>query len=213
MNLDKYNIGAGLNKKVYIKLLEILNEKDKIRILEFGSGMSTQFFVDYKNTYNKNLEIVSFDDNIEWCCHTTDNCLKLYIRNLIECNDKNYNYQIENKIYNKQLFYNKITPLTWRQRNNFYDIQENDIEGIFDIIILDGPNGNGRNLAYNFIKNHIRKGTIIILDDYDATDNDFNYKFVEILQHYFNVKQLYKYNSEKLGNYEEGGKFIFFEIL
>jgi len=70
MNLDNYNIGAGLNRTAYIKLLEILNSYDDnklIRVLEFGSGMSTKFFIDYKNIYNKNLEIVSFDDNEEWC--------------------------------------------------------------------------------------------------------------------------------------------------
>ena len=47
-NLDRYNIGAGLNKKVYLKLIDImdekLKEKNKLRILEFGSGMSTKFF-------------------------------------------------------------------------------------------------------------------------------------------------------------------------
>tara|TARA_B100000925_G_scaffold286547_1_gene264458 strand:+ start:1245 stop:1346 length:102 start_codon:yes stop_codon:yes gene_type:complete len=29
MNLDKYNIGAGLNKNVYLKLIDILDEKLK----------------------------------------------------------------------------------------------------------------------------------------------------------------------------------------
>ena len=52
-NLHKYNIGAGLNKKVYLKLIDILDEKlkekDTLRILEFGSGMSTKFFLDYNN--------------------------------------------------------------------------------------------------------------------------------------------------------------------
>ena len=63
------------------------------------------------------------------------------------------------------------------------------------------------------MKNHIKTGTIIVLDDYDAKDNNFDYKFVETLEHYFDVKLLYKYNSELLGNYEEGGKFVFFEII
>jgi hypothetical protein len=213
MDLNRYNIGAGLNKIVYVKLLEILDIfDDKIRVLEFGSGMSTYFFIDYKNTYNKDLEIVSFDDSNEWCCKSTDKCLKLCLRKLIECNEQDYNYQIEKQIFNRKLFYNKLTPLTWRQRNNFYDIQENDIEGLFDIVIIDGPNGNGRNLAYNFIQEHIKQGTIIVLDDFDGRDNEFDYKFVEILQSYFDVDILYKHDSDLNANYENGGKFIIFKV-
>ena len=71
-NLQKYNIGAGLNKKVYVKLIDIMDKKlegkNKLRILEFGSGMSTKFFIDYNNLYKKDediLEITSFDNDLE----------------------------------------------------------------------------------------------------------------------------------------------------
>jgi len=141
-----------------------------------------------------------------------DDCLKLHIRTLIECTEDNFEYQIKHKIFNRTLFMNKISPLTWRQRNNFYDIQHNDIEGLFDIIVIDGPNGNGRNLAYNFINNHIRTDSIILLDDYDGKDNTVDYKFVEILNQYFKVDEIYKHSSN-INNYEDGGKFIFFKII
>ena len=59
---------------VYLKLIDImdekLKEKDKLRILEFGSGMSTKFFLEYNNLCKKSediLEITSFDNDLEWC--------------------------------------------------------------------------------------------------------------------------------------------------
>jgi len=94
MNLEDYNIGAGLNKKVYIKLMEILdsyNDDKVIRILEFGSGMSSKFFIDYQKVYNKKMEIVSFDDSEEWCYkkrnYEEDKVLKLHIRKLVKCRE------------------------------------------------------------------------------------------------------------------------------
>ena len=52
MNIDKYkNEGWGISKKGFIsseKILKILNETNKnLTILEFGSGLSTSFFIDF----------------------------------------------------------------------------------------------------------------------------------------------------------------------
>jgi hypothetical protein len=219
MDLENYNIGAGLNKKVYVKLMEILDNYDDskvIRVLEFGSGMSSKFFIDYQRIYNKKLELVSFDDSEEWCYKKSveeDKVLKLHIRKLIKCKDNDYNYQIENKIINKKMFYKNMQKTTWRQKNCFYDIQDNDIEGLFDIVILDGPNGNGRNLAYNYIREHLNKDAIILIDDFDARDGDFDYEFVDILKYNYDVEEIYKYDSDLMDNYEKGGKFIFFKFI
>ena len=84
---------------------------------------------------------------------------------------------------------------------------------MFDIIILDGPNGNGRNLAYNHIRGHLNKNAIILIDDFDARDGDLDYKFISILKYNYDVEEIYKYDSEIMGDYEEGGKFIFFRFL
>jgi hypothetical protein len=187
-NLHKYNIGAGLNKKVYLKLIDILDEKlkekNKLRILEFGSGMSTKFFLDYNKLFKKNediLEITSFDNDLEWCYKKNENdkCLNLHIRELEECNEKDFNEQMETKNLNKKAFSIRKTPPTWRQINCFYDIQENDIHGKYDIVIIDGPNGNGRNISYLYFKENLEKESVILIDDFNSCDNDFKYNFVE----------------------------------
>jgi hypothetical protein len=221
-NLHSYNIGAGLNKKVYVKLIDImdkkLKDKNKLRILEFGSGMSTKFFIDYNNLYKKDediLEITSFDNDLEWCYkkNESDKCLNLHIRELEECNEKDFNEQMESKNLNKKVFsIRKISP-TWRQRNCFYNIQENDIHGKYDIVIIDGPNGNGRNISYLYFKENLEKESVILIDDFDSCDDDFKYNFVEYANHFFNLEEIYTYVSPNLGDYEEGGKFCFLKVV
>jgi|TARA_B110000114_G_scaffold185004_1_gene230438 hypothetical protein len=221
-HLYKYNVGAGLNENVYIKLIHILDEKlkekDKLRILEFGSGMSTNFFIDYNNLYKKDediLEITSFDNDLEWCYKKNENdkCLTLRVRELVECNEKDFNEQMESKNLNKNAFSIRKALPTWRQRNCFYNIQENDISGKYDIVILDGPNGNGRNISYLYIKDNLEKDSIILIDDFNSSDNEFKYNFVEYANHFFNLEEIYTHKSSKLGNYKEGGNFCIVKIL
>lgn len=216
MNLDQYKSGAGLNKKAYEKLFEILQKnKNKIRVLEFGSGMSTKFFVDYNKQFNNKLEIISFDNDPRYCYKKKkeDDCLTLHIRNLVECSDINFNKQINDKKLEKKFFSVKTTPPTWRQRNCFYQLEDSDLTGTYDIVVIDGPNGNGRNISYLYLKKHIKPGTIILIDDHTSRDNEFDYCFVKYLKHFFNVECIYEYRSDLLGNYEKGGCFIFFTVV
>ena len=218
MDLNDYDIGAGLNKKTYEKLIEILDnfstKEDKIRVLEFGSGMSTKFFLDYNKKKNNILDITSFDNDLKWAYKKTpqDTCLNLLIRPLVECNDNDFNNQIQNKILVRNAFNLRKTSPTWRQRNCFYDIKDNDIQGVFDIVIIDGPNGNGRNISYFHLINHIKPGTIVLIDDFNGTDNDFNYNFIKYFNYFFEAEEIYKYESSLVGNYNDGGNFIFFRI-
>ena len=76
----------------------------------------------YNNLCKKDqdiLEITSFDNDLEWCYKKNeyDNCLNLHIRELIECNEKDFNEQIKTKKLNKKVFSIRNTPPTWRQRN------------------------------------------------------------------------------------------------
>jgi len=217
-NLHKYNIGAGLNKKVYLKLINIMNEKlktkKKLRILEFGSGMSTRFFIDYNNFLKKNddvLEITSFDNDLEWCYKKTknDTCLNLCIRELENCNEHDFNEQMKSKKLHKKSFSILNDQPTWRQRNCFYNVQEHDIHGKYDIVVLDGPNGNGRNISYLYFKDNLNKDSIILIDDFNSCDGDFDYNFVGYANHFFKLEELFTYVSTKKGDYEEGGNFCF----
>jgi hypothetical protein len=222
MDLENYNTGAGLNKSAYIQLLQILDstctKNEIVRILEFGSGMSTKFLIDYNN--NKKIDkdilnITSFDNDLKWCYKKTkgDSCLKLLIRPLIECNEKDFNNQMKDKELNKNAFSLRKTASTWRQRNCFYNIDENDIADEYDIILIDGPNGNGRNISYLHFMKHVKPGTIVVIDDHNGKDDNFNYDFIKYFNHFFNAEEIYKHESALLGNYKNGGNFVIFRVL
>jgi hypothetical protein len=95
MNFDDYkNDGWGLCQSGFKDLYKLIceHEKDNLSILEFGSGTSTRFFVDVANSKVKNLVIESYDNDIKWCFQNAEDYdfLDLKIRNLVECDDKNF---------------------------------------------------------------------------------------------------------------------------
>jgi predicted O-methyltransferase YrrM len=70
--------------------------------------------------------------------------------------------------------------------NNIKNTDMPDIK--FDLILVDGPNGEYRSLWYSKIRSCVKVGTIILIDDFnhfqsfsDELDRNFNY---EVLDHY-----------------------------
>jgi len=75
-------------------------------------------------------------------------------------------------------------------KNNFYDVQENDIVGDYDLMILDGPNGNGRNIAFLHMMGHLKPGSHVFIDDHS------HYDFKETFLKLFKAEQLYINDEE-----------------
>ena len=55
----------------------------------------------------------------------------------------------------------------------------------FDLILIDGPNGDKRSLWYSKIRDNVKEGTIILIDDFnhykcfsDELDKNFNYELL-----------------------------------
>lgn len=63
-----------------------------------------------------------------------------------------------------------------RAHNTFYDISNIDFRsGKIDLLVVDGPHGNGRSLAFAAFAKYITEGTIILIDDVS------HYPFLEML--------------------------------
>ena len=71
----------------------------------------------------------------------------------------------------------------------FYDENKiNDIvipEQKFDLILIDGPNGDKRSLWYSKIRENVKEGTIVLIDDFnhykcfsEELDINFNYELL-----------------------------------
>jgi hypothetical protein len=185
VNFDKYIYnGWGLSKSALIKLKEIIEEYNLKRVIEFGSGQSTWFLNDI------GIDYISFDDNINYSAKL-DNVI---IRNLIQLNDGTFNDTITNKINYLDICENqqRVVSTHTRQGNCFYRFESNDITGEFDLVIIDGPHGNGRSIAFNVIKPFLSNRAFILVDDYN------HYPFIEHLKNTFpNATLHYSHNVDK----------------
>jgi hypothetical protein len=89
--------------------------------------------------------------------------------------ESNPNYLPTSQIFNG-ILYNE-NELSNIQLEDY--IQENIL---FDLVLIDGPNGNARKYWYNKIKPFIKIGTIILIDDFNhyecfGIELDLNYEY------------------------------------
>jgi hypothetical protein len=178
---EVYRKGWGLHRKTCEYILEM---SDKIKnIVEFGSGGSTKFLLDMRESLSLNFSLDSFDHNKEFCFKPNKDYtnFKLNIRPLVQYDNETYNEMF----LNKKLSEKHTLPtdiFNTRLQNCFYKIEANDLKDEYDLVVLDGPSGNGRNIAHLYLLNKLKKNTIIIIDDYN------HYDFVEKCQHMFNTE-------------------------
>lgn len=206
MDLNKYEInGWTLNRQQFTDLLTVITNhpKKELRVVEFGSGKSTEFLVDVHLQNIKNLDITTFDDNPDFSYKNKENYdfIDLKIRPLRECDDLSYQKMFSEKRLISESFKDKTSPLTTRQKNNFYNIQDGDLTGIYDLMILDGPNGNGRNISYLYVKNNLAEGSIVLIDDYN------HYDFVEKFSLFFEHELLIKHEGSS------GKRYVILKVL
>lgn len=223
MNLDIYkNEGIGLSKTAFDKIYKILETKEQCNIIEFGSGISTRFFVDYKLYSKKNIFIKTYDDDEKYSYQNTNNYnfVDLNIKKLIQFDNNHFNNMMNNKEYRhfSWHYYNPLPinhPKYWRPRNTFYEIEKLDDDIKYDIVLLDGPHGNGRNIAYLHLIGHLNPNAYIIIDDITAADDDFIYDFIPYLKKIFDVKEIYTHeytSKDGLDEWENGGNFAIYQL-
>jgi hypothetical protein len=193
MDVNKYkNDGWGISVDGFEQIVKILNgidfsKFDRYNILEFGSGTSTRFFVDYIEENNlKNVYITSFENDMRYSTNVKHPQLDLKLRKLITCDDSSYVEMFNLKQYNQYRFSDLTVEPTARQKNCFYDIKKNDIPDVVNFMLLDGPGGNGRNIAFLHTLGKLQKDSIVFIDDYSHYDflEKFNllYNAIEIIK-------------------------------
>lgn len=219
MNINKYhNTGIGLSRKsleiLETNMLSLYKSKNftsdnPMRIVEFGSGFSTQFLVDFVLHYKLNVEIDSFDNSKLYCYKNTQNhkFLNLYIRKLLHCSNSDYKIMFDNKKYIPNLMIPYTKNTSYRQQNCFYDIQENDLKDNYDVMLLDGPNGNGRNFSYLYLQHRMSKDGLIFIDDID------HYDFEPKMKLFFNTTTKFKLLGDDKQDKWNGGRIGLFKIL
>jgi SAM-dependent methyltransferase len=207
INYDNYkNDGWGLSKLGFEQLFEQIknNPKNTICVLEFGSGISTKFFSDLSKILNKKIQVTSFDNSFEYMYkEKSDPDVVVNLRELEETDDAKFNQMFDEKAYNKSYMHCKTST---HLKNQFYVLDVNDLSGIYDYMLLDGPHGNGRSLAFLHANGHLNHDSVVFIDDF--THYDFVDKFLKI----FDAEELFRNIGGKKNKWEFGGDFIIFKI-
>jgi hypothetical protein len=213
VNLDKYkNDGWGLSRKEFEILVEYLNAKRNLvfggvlNVVEFGSGRSTEFLIDAMEGLDYKVNIFSFDDSKEYAFKGTHPNLQLNIVPLVECTDDIFNKMFKEKKYDSNLMPLKHTPLHTRQKNTFYKIEDSMLPEKIDLMIVDGPHGNGRSLAFLRCFDRLRFGSMILIDD--ASHYPFHHH-LGLLRNNLVIHEQHL----KGDKWETGGDFVFTSIV
>ena len=83
-----------------------------------------------------------------------------------------------------------IYPLAHNYKPSDIENIQLNLKGIYDLVIVDGPHGVGRAKWYPKIKNFIKEGTIILIDDfhhYSEFETELNENFEYDLINVFNI--------------------------
>lgn len=183
LSLDNYrNEGWGLSQSAFGALLDVLNEYSRINVLEFGSGISTQFLLDYAQASGKPVAIDSFDND------ATFKHPESTLSRLVHCSQRNYQRMFESGNIDWSAFRKRWRKPKTRQKNCFYDIRDYTLKSHYDLAIIDGPHGNGRNFAFLVLRQRIAGGYILI--------DDFNhYGFLETASRLFELEEIARVES------------------
>jgi hypothetical protein len=212
LDINKYkNDGWGLSRKefdlIYNEIIKKNGDLNIYNVVEFGSGRSTEFLIDVKSLLlSPDIKIYSFDDSIEYSYKGNNKDLTLNIVPLVDTDDVSFEDMFLNKKYDHTKMKDKNTPINTRQKNCFYKIDETMLPENIDLLILDGPHGNGRSIAFLHCLNKFKCGTIILIDDAN------HYPFHEYLKKLFLTEIIYEQNV-KGDKWNNGGDFILLKII
>ena len=185
-DIDQYwNGGMGLHSIVLRHIIEIIEKNDIKQIVEFGSGASTKFLLNLRHYLNKDYFITSFDHHPVYCFKEIHENLKFNRLDLESCDDQEFEKMFNLGIIDKQKFINtQHEKDNFRAKNTFYMINDGTLPDNIDLVILDGPNGNGRSISFLYLKEKIVDECFIVIDDVD------HYDFINRCMQVFDVQVL-----------------------
>lgn len=179
----------------------LLTNSSNIKIVELGGGQSTLFWDNLagSNTIKQNnclIGVDTFEHNKSWANKLKKRTKNVNIKllNLKQLTEEEFNLIIENpsELMEKwDLLGKKVAKAdenNTRIKNTFYDVAISDLpeNNSIDGLIIDGPHGNGRSIAFPLFYQALKINSYILIDDYD------HYPFMEDLGRLFKFEILQK---------------------
>ena len=191
--------GMGLCPWSLRDIETLIRSKEKVNIIEFGSGDSTEFLVKLKRLNGLNINITSFDNSEKYSYLSRmskgdKEFLDLHITKTVQYSEKDWEKvmsgDLDTLISKGKVLDDKDVEGNFRIERSFYDVSNIPLKEKYDIVILDGPNGNGRSAAFTYVKNNVKTGTIIFVDDY------WHYDFIKECKQIIDAKVLFEVKKQ-----------------
>lgn len=174
---------SNINKLILSNRIRDFHEKNGVvNILEFGCGFTTDLLLYIRRDKNYNIQLDSFTHlTSEYNSNSNNDFHSVKKRQLLTCSDSSYNRMLSSHKYNSNFMVKCQQNPNKKLCNTFYQIKNNDLKPNYDIIIISGPNGNGRDISFLHIKDKIKKGGFILIDKLDR------YVSIERKDEFFNT--------------------------
>lgn len=194
MNYEEYwKNGMGLHSSQLKHIEDIVVNNNVKTIVEFGSGQSTKFLSDLRKAKGFDYKVYSFDHHPQHCYKREHDFLNSHLFDIMSCDDESFEDMFVKKTYSRKGFTNcQNQKDDFRTKNSFYDITEDHLPDNIDLVILDGPNGNGRSISFLHLKHKISKNCVILIDDSD------HYDFIERCSQVFDTEILVHVNDPQI---------------
>ena len=176
--------GWSLSKESLVALCNAM-PKAECRILELGGGSSTLFWD--RLSYKRDLRVTTVEHDEAWASQTRtkirSNCVRIVRSPLKQLTDMEVAsvFELQNMaIGTWDTFGRVLGPERnedWTIRNTFYadahllGLQDSTV----DVLVVDGPHGSGRSLAFPLFRRSLKPNALILIDDFD------HYPFLEDL--------------------------------
>lgn len=175
--------------------MHVLKTNPEPNIIELGGGQSTLFWMFLAQTRNTRVKVSTFEHHPNWAKQlkrTAADCIAIDIHcyNLKQINDQEWNtiFTFPERAKNSWSYIG--TPVSQsefentRIRNAFYDIPSQAFppNASIDGMIVDGPHGNGRSLAFPLFFDCLKPNAWMLIDDFD------HYPFLDDLAKIFRFK-------------------------
>ncbi len=192
--------GTALSKRALVHLCRHLERKEEPHhILELGGGKSTLFWRDVFNLELLPIKVTTLEHHFEWANELAKqveqhNSISIYPQTLKQISDEEWS-EIFSQPQNVRKLWNSFgTPVTTNQydlytiHNTFYaEVDQLPLENnTVDVMIVDGPHGNGRSLAYPLFSEVLKEDAFVLIDDFD------HYPFLRDLGTIFHYQELYR---------------------
>ncbi|MCH5586717.1 class I SAM-dependent methyltransferase [Shimazuella sp. AN120528] len=192
--------GMALSSRAITHLCRRLEDRDEpYHILELGGGQSTLFWNELLNSELLPLRVTTLEHHHEWAKVLSDRVensdhIRIFPQTLKQISDREWEEIFTTQDQFLTLWKSSGKPVSVQDydlftiRNTFY-AEVGDLplkEKSIDVMIVDGPHGNGRSLAYPLFRNVLKPNALILVDDFD------HYPFLQDLQRVFSYEEIYR---------------------